>query len=153
MSSIPGILPKDRQAQARARNADRPVHPQTEFEDKPPSSAPELPYADEYTARTRRWYAAWCAAPQAQLFLISDWSRLHMLAPLVDDYFREPAPGKLAEIRNNESKLGATPEDRLRLRWRMVQNEVEEDAIERKPEAKRKRSDPRLALVGPKADP
>jgi hypothetical protein len=40
-----------------------------------------------------------------------------LLAPLVDQYLAAPKQSLLAEIRLNESLLGATEADRLRLRW------------------------------------
>ncbi|MGH3762943.1 hypothetical protein [Actinophytocola sp.] len=55
-------------------------------------------------------------SPQAQAFTVTDWQRLHMLAPLVDQYFAEPRKELLAEIRLNEGLLGATHVDRLRAR-------------------------------------
>jgi hypothetical protein len=84
-----------------------------------PTEAPPLPDAETYSERTRAWYATWATSPQAANFAATDWQRLAMLAPLVDAYFAKPERNTLAEIRINESKLGATPEDRLRLAWRL----------------------------------
>lgn len=83
--------------------------------------APKLPNARKYLAATRDWYAAWCEAPQAAAFLRTDWQRLHMLAPLVDEYWREPSTKLLSEIRLNESLLGATHVDRMRGRIKVEQ--------------------------------
>ncbi|GAA3223201.1 hypothetical protein [Actinocorallia longicatena] len=99
----------------RRRNADV-------FEDQavevPRNSAvakpPPLPYARKYLQATRAWYATWAAAPQAAAWVDTDWQRLHMLAPLVDAYWRHPTKELMAEIRINESLLGATHVDRLR---------------------------------------
>lgn len=81
---------------------------------EPQVDAPDLPDADGYSAPTLAWYATWCSAPQAATFVATDWQRLHMLAPLVDAYWRAPRKELLAEIRINESLLGATHLDRLR---------------------------------------
>jgi hypothetical protein len=78
------------------------------------ADSPELPGADEYSARTRAWYETWRRAPQASIFTVTDWQRLHMLAPLVEEYWREPRKELLSEIRLNESLLGATHVDRMR---------------------------------------
>lgn len=77
---------------------------------------PELPHDALYTPRTLDWYETWRRAPQASAFTGTDWQRLHMLAPLVDAFWMEPSTKLLAEIRLNESLLGATHVDRMRAR-------------------------------------
>jgi len=62
------------------------------------------------------WWTTWRKSPLAEAFLDTDWSRLAMLAPLVASYFARPHYTKLAEIRQNESLLGATHVDRLKAR-------------------------------------
>lgn len=84
---------------------------------------PPLPGTGKFSADTRRWYRAWACSPQATLFGVTEWQRLHMLAHLVDRYYASPSPSVLAEIRANETKLGATPDDRLRLRWQVTADE------------------------------
>lgn len=69
------------------------------------------------------WWDNWRRAPMAEAFLNTDWQRLTMLALLVADYFTHPHHMKLAEIRQNESLLGATHVDRLKARIK-----VERDA-------------------------
>lgn len=76
--------------------------------------APELPGWEEYSTATLRWYNTWCSAPQAATFTATDWQRLHMLAPLVEEYFAGPSTKLMAEIRISESLLGATHVDRMR---------------------------------------
>ncbi|MEU5976378.1 hypothetical protein [Streptomyces sp. NPDC047315] len=75
---------------------------------------PELPHSALYCPRTVDWYETWRRAPQAAVFVSTDWQRLQMLAPLVDAYFLEPSTKLLAEIRLSESLLGATHVDRMR---------------------------------------
>jgi len=109
--------------------------------------APKLPPKDgdeTWHPATVRWYQVWRRSPQASTFTTTDWQRLHMMAPLVDEYFHEPKTALLAEIRLNEAKLGATPEDRQRLKVRIV--EEEEPQVDRGPSS-RERKDPRLALI------
>ncbi|EFC79235.1 hypothetical protein [Parafrankia sp. EUN1f] len=106
----------------RRRNADpHASQAVTVPADAPPVQAPPLPYASRYKQATRVWYRTWCEAPQAAAFTVTDWQRLHMLAPIVDGYWRaaEAADAKgcrdlLGEIRLSESLLGATHADRLR---------------------------------------
>ena len=139
-----GPAPKD-PAKRERRNAE----PVTQLTGDAKVAAPKLPGANKFLAATRAWYATWCSSLQAAQFLATDWQRLHMLAPLVDRYFREPDPRLLGEIRLNEQKLGATAEDRLRLRWHLREAEREEERTQKKGARKssRRRADPRLKLV------
>lgn len=79
-----------------------------------------LPNAKTFSAATRKWFETWRRAPQAVQFTVTDWQRLHMLAPLVEAYFEKPTTQLMAEIRLNEERLGATPVDRLRLGYRIT---------------------------------
>lgn len=142
MSRTGGRGPAPKAERSRSRDtAERMVLPHTG-----PVGTPELPDADRFGARTLAWYDTWRTSPQASQFTATDWLRLHMLAPLVDSYFARPNTKVLAEVRLNEAKLGATPEDRLRLRWDIVAMErslAEEPA---RP-SRSTRTDPRLKLV------
>jgi hypothetical protein len=82
------------------------------------TSAPPMP-AGAWLPQTREWWGVWVGSEQAAHFTATSWQRLTMLVPLVDLYWREPSRNTLAEIRMNESKLGATPEDLQRLRWKI----------------------------------
>jgi hypothetical protein len=151
--AITGPVPKDGEKRQR-RN--EPTFPPVELDERgDPAKAPKLPNARRYLAATKAWYATWASSPQASQFTGTDWLRLHMLAELVDGYFRADDPGLqqklMGEIRLNEAKLGATPEDRLRLRWHFA---MSKDAGERGEQAaastrkpSRRRGDPRLKLV------
>jgi hypothetical protein len=126
----------------------------TELGTKPVAGAPPLPRiaGRRWLAVTRSWYRDWCRSPQASLFIATDWNALHRLALLVDEFWR----GELrhaGEIRQLESKLGATVDDRMRLRLRVQLRGGVDQAADDKPAAaparsgQRRRSDPRLALV------
>ncbi|MGH9169100.1 MAG: hypothetical protein ACRD02_14855 [Acidimicrobiia bacterium] len=78
-----------------------------------------MPKGQDLLPATKAWWETWTGSPQAARFTATSWQRLLMLVPLVDMYFREPSKELMAEIRQNESKLGATPEDLQRLRWKM----------------------------------
>ncbi|MGI5245431.1 hypothetical protein [Dactylosporangium sp. CA-139066] len=97
--------------------------------------APTLPRYRQRHAQTRHWWDRWTRSPMAATFCETDWSRLVALAPVVDAFHRltdaadvaadecnfegmasytKEAAKLLAEIRLNESLLGATHLDRLR---------------------------------------
>jgi hypothetical protein len=115
---MPGPAPKPTK---RRRNADT-FTPDTVVRGEP-TSAPELPGRDAYDPRTLAWWDTWTSAPQAHIFTVTDWQRLVMVAGLVERYFRSVSDKSvrsttltqiLAEIRQNESLLGATHVDRLK---------------------------------------
>lgn len=120
------------------------------------------PGGGRWLPTTRRWYDTWATSPQAAGFGSTDWSRVQMLASLVDAYWREVAKDEpsstvmvrlLGEIRLNEAKLGATVEDRNRLRWKLPEAHDDEPDGPAPPPAARKRPssrrhrDPRLRSV------
>lgn len=106
---------------------------------------PPLPGADGFTEETCKWYWTWARSPQAVKFGTTDWQRLHMMAPIVDEYFRKPNVKLLAEIRLQEASLGATPADRLRLHWKLADGSKTAKPAGR--QSSRTRVDPRLKLV------
>lgn len=100
------------------------------------------PLVGSYLLQTFAWYETWVESDNASQFSALDWQRLQMLAPLVDLYFTSPTKDLMAEIRQNESKLGATAEDRQRLRWKSKAPDAPE-GDEKKPSPSRARKDPR----------
>jgi hypothetical protein len=127
----PGANPNRKDAaQRRRRNVD------ASLEELPAEgySGPFPPLAKAYSNRGRRvqflkatleWYETWAHSPMATLFTGTEWQRLRMLAPLVDQANREPSTRLMAEIRLQESGLGATLLDRQRLRMRVGASEQE----------------------------
>lgn len=73
-------------------------------------------YDPEVVKLVEAWWSTWRRSPLGEAFLDTDWSRLAMLAPLVASYYARPHHMVLAEIRQNESLLGATHVDRLKAR-------------------------------------
>jgi hypothetical protein len=139
----PGPAPKD---------ADKRLGHRTQAElvttsiTKPTAPAPALPGAGDFSEATRRWYQVWAHSAQASQFLETDWLLLHMLAPMVDRYYETEDPRIFSEIRINLAKLGATPEDRQRLRWIARPDEASPQG--KTTQSARKRKDPRhLAAV------
>lgn len=76
--------------------------------------SPDLPRG-RWLKRTRQWYEVWRHAPQAAMFGPTEWEFLAATAYVADRLFRGEVAAA-AELRLREAKLGATPEDRLRLR-------------------------------------
>lgn len=91
---------------------------------------------------TRRIWETWRTSPQAEAFTATDWLRLEALVPLWDQYLRTGEVKLMAEIRLNEASLGATPADRLRLRWRIDGEGSERGSTPRKTSSRAK-GDPR----------
>jgi hypothetical protein len=84
---------------------------------------------DRWCEATVGWWETWRRSIQAQVFEDTDWQRLRMVAGLVE---RLHTDGRLsanaqtqlvAEVRQNEQKLGATLEDRIKLRLDIAENE------------------------------
>lgn len=111
--------------------------------DPPPVEYPELPGAEMYLSQTIAWYEMWATSPQAAVFAASDWSRLHMVAALVDQYWQKPSKDLMAEIRQNESKLGGTIEDRQRLRMKVEKPKDPGEPEKPAPTPSRAKRDPR----------
>lgn len=95
-------------------------HESVELSGTTVGSAPSLRNRHLYSAETLHWWDTWSVSPQAEAFLPTDWQRLMMLAPLVEQYWQEPRPSTLAEIRLNEERLGATIRDRQSLRMKVA---------------------------------
>lgn len=103
---------------------DRSLFETTHLGASPAAGAPKLPNRRKLQVETREWWDDWAGSPQASQFGRTDWRRLLSLVPLVEAYWRAAGEGDsatlvkvAAELRQQEGKLGATPEDRMRLRW------------------------------------
>jgi hypothetical protein len=77
----------------------------------------------EFGPLVREWHETWRRSPQAALFEETDWTRLQMIAPLVDRAF-SGSIAAMTEVRMNESLLGATTVDRLKGRIRVERDET-----------------------------
>ncbi|MFG3048128.1 hypothetical protein ACGFZR_24750 [Streptomyces sp. NPDC048241] len=135
---------------ARRRNAD-PVAGTVLPAEGYTGPSPDLPGGHDYDTRTLGWYETWRKSPQAATFLATDWQRLHMLAELVEKYWKEPSKELLSEIRLTEAAMGGTPADRMRLRWSLGQAEVGKGAARAAERAAGRRGDDprqRLRAVG-----
>lgn len=112
---------------------------------KPPALGPRYRFEGKqhrWLPSTRTWWRTWTTSPQAALFTKTDWESLRRLAPLIDRYLRGAIdPRILSEIRLTEGALGATPADRQRLGWKIV-----EAASAPEDPRRRARKDPRRRL-------
>lgn len=79
--------------------------------------APELPDALDWHPRTRAWWQSWQDSAQASQFSHTDWAFLLDTALIHNALWRGDYK-VAAELRLRSAKMGATPEDRARLRWR-----------------------------------
>lgn len=91
--------------------------------------------------QTKAWWDSWLASPQTAAFTPTDWQTLVRCAFLVDSFYLGPTAQLAAEIRQVESKLGATVADRDRLGWKVDRPAADEP----EPEPKATRADPRAA--------
>lgn len=83
------------------------------------ASLKKLYKRDGYLRATQKWWDTWANSEQAVYFSPTDWERLQMVAVLVDQFFGTGRQNKsilMAEIRQNETLLGATIMDRMRMR-------------------------------------
>lgn len=115
---------------ARRRNKPYTDHlkPQGEID----SRSKKLRNRDSYCAFTKYWFDVWADSPQAEHFMETDWLRLQMIAPLVERLMTNPNAASqllLAEIRQNESLLGGTVLDRMRLRMGAPSDEDDQDEL------------------------
>jgi hypothetical protein len=123
-----GPAPKD-PAKRRRRNAD-PV-PTTCVQADGRVRGPRLPPladGEAWHPRTLAWWATWRKSPQAQAFTGTDWDFLLDTALMHHTMWSKGRWEFASEVRLRAGKLGATPEDRLRLRMQVDQPEQASEA-------------------------
>ena len=94
------------------------------------------------------------ASPQAAHYSSTAWLAVKILVRFIDEFWKAETPAEMARleqpIRMWGSKLGLTPDDQLRLRWR-VAHAKDDDPPATAPATAKKRGkpkeDPRLRLV------
>ncbi len=135
---MPGPPPKDGPKLGRYKSPlDKPL---VELEDKE-FKVPLLPNYRERDIRVRKWWDTWLASPMAENFTGTDYQRLLMLAPMVEEYYRlmdkasqrgsvTNAMKLYTEIRQSEGLLGATHLDRLRGRIKIEKESEKEVGID-----------------------
>ena len=151
-----GPAPKDPAKRARA-NVD--PHGLRVYE-AAPAAQPELPVFDvqvevdgEMSSRvfvwpdaTRRWWATWGAEPMAEDFTATDWDFLLDTALLHAKVWGAGDLKLLPELRLRVAKMGATSEDRARLRITYAAADEADDKRSRPKSSSRDRRGPLKAV-------
>lgn len=143
-----GPAPKDPSQRLRRNKQPTPQRVYDAAPAKQPSLPPlYLPDADgklqrvSWPAQTKRWWETWGREPMAQDFRPTDWDFLIDTALLHAAYWRGDT--KLApEIRLRVAKLGATAEDRARLRVTYAhadEADAKRERAERRPSSRERR--------------
>ncbi|MFE7113927.1 hypothetical protein ACFU99_00660 [Streptomyces sp. NPDC057654] len=118
-----GVPPKDNPVR-------RNKHASASLSGQGASIIPELEDAERYLPQVREWWETWRYSAQAEEFLPTDVQRLKTLVLLVQRiYEMEGADLKAyAELRQQESLLGATVLDRQRLRMKVKKTPERDEA-------------------------
>ena len=87
---------------------------------------PDLPKTKAWHEETKMWWDMWRRSPIAPLLEESDWNALKRTAILHSEFWHGTLPPTqqvsfAAEIRRVESMYGATVEDRLKLRMKILE--------------------------------
>jgi hypothetical protein len=80
---------------------------------------PSLPRGYRWHPMTQRWCGHLRHSPQASLVSDLDWDYCVDTAVLHSEYWRSNGAEHAAELRLRLAKVGATPEDRARLHWKV----------------------------------
>jgi hypothetical protein len=116
-----GPAPKDPRRRARV-NADTIAGTVLRVEQADQPRLPAAPdWLEVWPERTVEWWAMWGASPQAEHFSSTDWDFLLDTALLHAQVWAEGKLGQLPELRLRVAKLGASMEDRARLRMQFAQ--------------------------------
>lgn len=99
------------------------------WESVPQPRLPRLPKGD-WPEATKRWWTNWGKAPQAEHLGRTDWDFLLDTA-LIHARFVQGELALAAELRQRVAKFGATPEDRLRLRFQFAETDTAEQKANR----------------------
>ena len=109
---------------------------------------PPLPHRPRgkgaWDQRVRAWWALIWRSPMAAQWIASDIPQLHMLAELMDQFWKKPDYHLMAEMRQQAMRFGFSPLDRRRLEWSI------EDDLPGKPQrvvAAASKDDPRTVLT------
>ena len=115
-----GPAPKEPEKRRRGqRDGNAPTVVQVDGEVRGPNLPPLRPGRTEWPHVTLEWWDAYRRCPQAQLWSETDWQS-HLVTAELHALFWGDGEAKVApELRLREARMGATYEDRLRLRIRV----------------------------------
>lgn len=97
-----------------------------------PGKQPELPEGPEWPLVTVDWWKSWQESPLSDQFTAVDWHFMLDTALLHKAVWGEGELKWLAELRLREAKVGATAEDRARLRIQFANADDADDKRDRK---------------------
>lgn len=115
-----GPVQKD-ESKRRRRNA---TEPETTIVNDGELRGPDLPEGvlpggEEWHPMTQEWWHEWRVSPMAAGFIGTDWSFLLDAALMHHTAWTKGKWEFLSEVRMRSAKMGATPEDRARLRLKV----------------------------------
>jgi hypothetical protein len=84
------------------------------------AQAPDLPEGAYWHPQTREWWAIWQRSPLSKSWLETDWAFLLDTALMHSTMWAKGNWTMAAEVRLRVAKLGATVEDRMRLKISVV---------------------------------
>lgn len=121
----------------------------TQPEDPNVPAIPNPDGRDWHPLTLEAWSHAW-GSPMSSQWLVTDADALGRLAMLWDEFYKNPDPRMLAEIRLQEQRFGLSPLDRSRLQWEVSRAEEAEQKRPRMPQRRTGTSDPRAILMAVK---
>ena len=136
-----GPAPKDPSRRARTNADPIPLRVLPRAVSSQPDLPELMPNGFPWPARTLEWWRVWGGSPLSEDFTATDWDFLLDTAILHGEMWSGDT--KVAsELRLRVAKLGATPEDRARLRITFAAADDAEEKRERRSSSARERRGP-----------
>ena len=122
---MPGPLPKNPGTRQRRNKQSTAVALPPECVNALPECVnASLDFSDtDWLPQTLAWWEDVLASPMSTQYREADMHALLRLAVLIDLFWIKPTVPLAAEIRQEESRFGLTPLDRMRLQWK-IEDEV-----------------------------
>jgi hypothetical protein len=114
-AQMPGPVPQETKRRRNKPTIDPTTVPPGAYS----GETPELPNAEKYSERTLVWYQTWRECEQAETFTKTAWLSLHMLADLVEEYYKKPTANTWAQIKQTQTGLLALPADQRRVGFKV----------------------------------
>jgi hypothetical protein len=119
-----GYQSRDRDQARRQPQTNVPIPTENEIYGKPITElAPDAPWHPQTVA----WWETWRHSPMAKTWLETDWDFLLDTAILHTQFWSRPNFNGAAELRQRVAKLGATIEDRQRLKISITTDNLGDD--------------------------
>lgn len=125
-----GPAPKEPEKRRRGtRDGNAPTVVTADGETRGPDLPIARPSGEPWPTLTRQWWDAYRTCPQAQLWSATDWQSHLVTAELHAAFWGDGETKVAAELRLREARMGATYEDRLRLRIRVDDGGVQSPSL------------------------